>query len=413
MPSAAAPALTVDAARDKLLRAISPTTAHLDIEVSKSCGHIAATDLVAKRNIPVFVNSAMDGYAFRRKDAGRQPPAKLTVTGKSLAGSPFDGELGANCAVRVTTGAMIPASADCVVIQENVEIDGSTITLNHLPDAGQHLRHPGDDIRKGELLIARNSRIKAADTGLLAAQGYTHIPVFRPVNVGVFSTGDELRLADHELLAGQIYDSNRATLINMLKQTGAVVSDLGIVADNPDALQRVLDNTAGLDCVVSSGGVSVGEADYVKRALQERGELLFWKIAMKPGKPLVTAKLHNGSWFFGLPGNPVSGMVTCAQFVIPAIKAFSGISYRAIPRFRAITETALSKEIGRFEFQRGAYRVTEDGQLLVNSTGLQDSHVLSSMTRANCFICLEQHSAGAVAGSAVEIELFDTIDGLR
>ena len=258
-----------------------------------------------------------------------------------------------------------------------------------------------------------NTRLTAAHLGLLAAQGMKAIEVFSQPRIGVFSTGDELCEAGQARFEGAIYDSNRISICTMLRNAGYAADDLGIARDNQADLQNLLtDNQDKYDFLLSSGGVSVGEADYVKAALEENGTLQFWKVAMKPGKPMVTGKLKSGAYYFGLPGNPVSSMVTCAQFVIPALRSFEGLTYRPTPVMKATCDTRLRKEAGRFEFQRGVYRVDQQGSLKVTTTGLQDSHVLHSMGQANCFICLDAQSTGAEAGQVVNIVLFDTLAGL-
>ena len=230
--------------------------------------------------------------------------------------------------------------------------------------------------------------------------------------MGVFSTGDELSGPNNNLEKGQIFDSNRTTIRSLLKTAGINSIDLGICKDDPADIEKVMKSASECDFVLSSGGVSVGEADYVKQTLEKNGELFFWKVAMKPGKPLVTGKLENGAFYFGLPGNPVSSMVTCLQFVIPAIAAFCGCTYQAPPTLRAKCLSQLKKEPGRFEFQRGKVSISPDGDLLVSTTGLQDSHVLSSMSQANCFICLDQHASGAEIGEDVAVIFFSAYAGM-
>ncbi len=262
------------------------------------------------------------------------------------------------------------------------------------------------------MLVRAGQNICVATVGLLAGQGYQSVDVTRQPRIGLFSTGDELCDAGTDLANGQIYDSNRITLATMLRRAGADVTDLGIVRDNRSSVEQALNHQNQFDFVISSGGVSVGEADFIKSALEDNAELLFWKIAMKPGKPLVSARLKSGAMYFGLPGNPVSSMVTCAYFVIPAIQKFAALPHDLPPRIPATTLDTLAKEAGRFEFQRGIASKADNQGYIVRSTGLQDSHVLSSMSAANCFICLPRESTGVAKGNTVEIILFSSTPGL-
>ena len=403
-------ALTVDEARHAILKSIQCTSSTESVEITDAVGRITAEEVIAGVAIPPFKNSAMDGYAVRHQDVS--PDQRFKIIGKSLAGHPYQGSIAAEEAVRITTGAAIPEGASAIVIQELVTLEDDTFTTDASISSGQYIRNPGDDIQPEQTVCALNTQLTAADIGLLAAQGISRIEVFASPKVGVFSTGDELQTPPDELVHGQIFDSNRATIRSVLKNAGIDSIDLGICKDDKAAINSIIASAQTLDFVLSSGGVSVGEADYVKDALEENGDLLFWKVAMKPGKPLVSGKLSSGTHYFGLPGNPVSSMVTCLQFVIPAIKAFSGASYHAPPVLKAKCIDELKKEPGRFEFQRGIASVTEQGELIVSTTGLQDSHVLSSMSKANCFICLDQFADGAKVSELVNVVMFSSFDGL-
>jgi len=403
-------ALTVDDARSAILSIIPATNRTTSVALDSAVGRICCSDIHAVHDIPPFKNSAMDGYAILHQDVAARK--KFKVIGKSLAGHPYTSALATGEAVKITTGAATPVNADAIVIQELADIDGSSFTTNAEIKLNQYIRNPGDDIQRGQLLVSANHKIVAADTGLLAAQGLTEVGVFELPTVAVFSTGDELSSANCHLEHGQIFDSNRTTIRSLLKTAGIESVDLGICKDDPADIERVLEAASNYDFVLSSGGVSVGEADYIKQSLEKTGELFFWKVLMKPGKPLVTGKLKDGAIYFGLPGNPVSSMVTCLQFVIPAIGAFSGCEYQSPPTLRAKCTSSLKKEPGRFEFQRGRMQVSPTGELQVSTTGLQDSHVLSSMSKANCFICLDQHASGAAIGEEVSIVLFSSYAGL-
>ena len=409
-PATPTTAYTVDQARDAVLAKMLPLRRTESIGLHAALGRVTANDIVATHNIPTFQNSAMDGFAVRYEDTIDRN--RFSVAGTSLAGHPFAGEIPHGSVVKITTGAQLPPAADTIIIVENTSAEGDHIIINKAPIKNQYVRNPGDDIKQGEVLVAKQKQLGAADLGLLAAQGIEQLEVFKQPRIGVFSTGDELRQPGQKLGSGQIYDSNRITIQSLLRTAGFDSVDLGIARDNEKDLQNILENSAQCDFILSSGGVSVGEADFVKSVLEANGELFFWKVAMKPGKPMVTGKLHTGATYFGLPGNPVSSMVTCIQFVIPAIQAYSGLDYIPTRMLKARSESMLSKEKGRFEYQRGVASVNQKGELLVSTTGLQDSHVLKSMSDANCFICLDRASTGAAAGTEVDIILFDSLAGL-
>jgi molybdopterin molybdotransferase len=403
------PALSIDEARQAILNLVSVTSETETVALIDAVDRVSAEDIQARHAIPLFRNSAMDGFAIRHDDF--TPAATFNIVGKSLAGHPFEGRLSTGDAIEITTGAMIPDDADTIVIVENTTVDGQQLTVNQVPVRQQHVRVPGDDIVANTTIVSSLQRLTPSDCGLLAAQGIDSVSVTRKPRVGILSTGDELRSHGESLTNGQIYDSNRVTITSLLRRCGLEAEDLGIVQDDPESLQQLLDSRDDLDFILSSGGVSVGQADYVKAVVEQNGELVFWKIAMKPGKPMVTARLNTGALYFGLPGNPVSSLVTCVQFVIPALQAFSGETYQPALTVEAICTSALTKEKGRFEFQRGTLSSNNE-QLTVTTTGLQDSHVLSSVSQANCFICLPQFSTGAAAGEKVQVIPFHALPGL-
>jgi len=402
-------ALSVDDARTSILALVSTTTETESINPVQCVDRISAEDVFARQPVPPFRNSAMDGYAIRYDDLATSK--QLGIIGESLAGHPFSGTMAAGTAVTITTGAMIPDDADTIVIMENTTIQDGGLILNQQPKQYQHVRNPGDDISINSKIVRRLQRLTPSDCGLIAAQGISAVKVTCLPRVGIFSTGDELCESTDNPGSGQIYDSNRVSITALLRRCGFVVEDLGIVRDDPSSLQQLLTEHTDFDFILSSGGVSVGQADYVKDVIGENGELVFWKVAMKPGKPMVTAKLNCGALYFGLPGNPVSSLVTCVQFVIPALQAFCGEKYTPPLSVEAICTSELKKEKGRFEFQRGWLNF-EDQQLTVATTGLQDSHVLSSLSEANCFICLPQFSTGAVKGETVTVIPFSSLPGL-
>lgn len=401
---------TVDQAREAVLATILPPRSSEFVELPDALNRVCARDIKASLNIPPFQNSAMDGYALRHQDTTQT--TRFKIAGVSLAGHPSTKEVPFGCAVKITTGAFVPPSTDTIVIKENTDMDDDHVLIHQLPTKHQHIRNPGDDTKAGVILIAKNKRLEAADLGLIASQGIDQVEVFKQPRIGVFSTGDELCNPRQALTLGQIYDSNRITIQSMLRQAGFASKDLGIAKDNEQHIQDILNDGSDCDFILSSGGVSVGEADFVKSVLEANGELYFWKVAMKPGKPMVTGKLRSGATYFGLPGNPVSSMVTCVQFVIPALQAFCGQRYKAPTVLEAHCENELNKESGRFEFQRGYATTNSSGKLTVSTTGLQDSHVLTSMSHANCFICLENESIGAKKDSKVGIIMFANLYGL-
>jgi molybdopterin molybdotransferase len=310
------------------------------------------------------------------------------------------------------TGAPVPAGCDAVVMQEETEQtdDGVRFTAN--VKAGQNIRRTGEDITLGATVFAAGQKLTVAELPVLASLGIADIEVIRKVRVAVFSTGDELQLPGQPLKEGQIYDTNRLAVHLMLEQLGCEVINLGIIPDDPEKLRAAFieaDNSA--DVVISSGGVSVGEADYTKTMLEELGEIAFWKLAIKPGKPFAFGKLEH-SWFCGLPGNPVSATLTFYQLVQPLLAKLSGNVGQAQPmRLRVRAATHLKKSPGRLDFQRGVLQRGPDGELVVNSTGHQGSHIFSSFSLGNCFIVLERERGNVEAGEWVEVEPFNHLFG--
>ena len=407
--------LSVEAARSRVLQQVTRRTAVERIAVGEALDRVLAEVQHAPIDVPPHCCSAMDGYALCSADlpaAGDESgdEIELRVVGKSLAGHPYAGELQPGQAVRITTGAVVPAGAGLVAMQENVRRDGDRLYVGGGERTGQHLRAAGSDIPRGAQVLTAGRRLGPAELGLLASLGIAEVAVRRRPVVAFFSTGDELAPLGEPLTPGQIHDSNRYTLRGMLLRCGAEPLDLGAVADDRAALAATLEAAAArADAVVTSGGVSVGEADYIRELLEAQGELSFWKIAMKPGRPLTLGRLPGADGdvpFFGLPGNPVSVMATFYQFVRPALLAMAGEDWQPPLSIRARARQALKKAPGRIEYQRGVLARDADGEWAVDSTGLQDSHVLSSMSRANCFVVLPLASAGCAAGDWVDVEPF-------
>ncbi|PID34204.1 MAG: molybdopterin molybdenumtransferase MoeA [Thiotrichales bacterium] len=301
------------------------------------------------------------------------------------------------------TGAVVPGGCDTVEMQENCQRDGNQLTLNTTPKTGSHIRHPGDDMPAGTRILNAGHRLSAADLGLLASLGMSEVDVIRRPRIAFCSTGDELKSIGQPLAIGDIYDSNRYTLHGMLQRLDVDIIDMGVVRDTPTAVERAFTSASQqADVLITSGGVSVGDADYVTATLKKQGEVSFWKIAMKPGKPLAHGRLGN-CLFFGLPGNPVSVMATFLLFVRPAILKLRGEQLSALPEYTATTIQALKKAAGRREYQRGICTQDSEGNWQVSSTGIQESHILRSMSQANCFIILERETEHVAAGDSVKI----------
>ena len=368
---------------------------------------ILAEDIVSPIDVPAYDNSAMDGYALRHQDLAVTNRFKLI--GKSFAGQAFKGEVDEGECVRIMTGAQTPTGADTVVIQENTQVDGHHIDVIKPPRAANAIRLRGEDINKGSRVFRAGRSLSAPDIGLLASLGVAEVSVTRKLKVAVLSTGDELQYQGNELAEGQIFDSNRPALKAMLSRLAVDVLDLGIIRDDKDAIQKAFEKAdAFADLVISSGGVSVGEADYTKAVLQEMGDVGFWKLAIKPGKPLAFGRLPN-SLFFGLPGNPVSAMVTFHKVALPTIQLMMGQTPSKSLFFTAKAATEFRKKAGRTEFQRATCWRDPDGNLMVESSGSQGSGILSSMSYSNCYVLLDSDCHGVEAGQSVNIELFDSV----
>jgi molybdopterin molybdotransferase len=397
--------LTVAQAQTQIQHLLVPIQDTVHVGIRESLGRVLAADITAPINVPSYINSAMDGYAVRSADLPTQHTTNFALIGTSWAGRPFAGTVGATQCVRIMTGAKVPAGADTVIMQEQVQVHDQQVRIGAGHQAGQNVRHPGDDIRQGSILLTRGKKLGPAELGLLASQGIAQISVYRRVRVAFFSTGDELRPVGAPLHDGQIYDSNRYTLSGMLTQAGVELIDLGVIADQLDAIEHAMHAAAAqAEVIITTGGVSVGDADFVKTVLEKLGQVNFWRIAMKPGKPLAIGKVGQAA-FFGLPGNPVSVMATFYEFVLPALRSLGGELPRTPLLFHAITKSRLKKSPGRTDFQRGIL-TAENGKLYVDASGMQASHILSGMSRANCFIVLPQDCGNIDAGEEVAVQPF-------
>jgi molybdopterin molybdotransferase len=400
-------ALTLDEARAQIIASVQPITDHESVAIAGALGRVLARPVQSTIDVPADRNSAMDGYALAAADLPAQGSASYVIAGVSWAGRPYAGRVTHGECVRIMTGAVLPEGTDTVVMQEHVRLqDGcACIEAGHRP--GQHVRPRGEDIGRGQVVLEAGTGLRPAHLGLLASLGIEHVAVLRRPRVAIFSTGDELRPPGAALGVGQIYDSNRHTLHGMLQRLGMEVLDLGIVPDTREDTLRAFESAAGsADAIISSGGVSVGEADYVTETLQRHGRIGFWKVAMKPGKPIAFG--HFGrACFFGLPGNPVSVMVTFYQIVRPALVALSGARDADPPVLvRAVCTTRLRKKPGRLEFQRGVLERTPSGAYTVRSTGHQGAGVLRSMAEANCFIIVALEHGDVEPGSEVDVQPF-------
>ena len=379
------------------------------LHLQQAVARICAEDIISPINVPAFDNSAMDGYAVRLADL--QHSTTLAVCGKSFAGNPFKEEWKEKSVIRIMTGAMLPEGADAVVMQENVTVnEDGTVTINEMPKLNQNIRRLGEDIKVGDVALKMGSKLTALSLPLLASLGVSQVKVYQKLKVALLSTGDELVSVGQPLAQGQIYDSNRFTVQLMLEKLPCEVLDFGILPDDEEIFEQTfLKAQEQADLVITSGGVSVGEADFTKAVLEKCGEINFWKIAMKPGKPFAFGKLNN-AWFCGLPGNPVSALVTFYQLVQPAIAKLSGYSqWQAPQQLKAIAATNLKKSAGRLDFQRGFYQVNAQGQIEVSPVGQQGSHLFGAFISSNCFIRLELERGNVEAGEVVTIESFSDI----
>ncbi|MBB5212417.1 gephyrin-like molybdotransferase Glp [Microbulbifer hydrolyticus] len=401
---------SVETAKQELIDSIAPIKGSESIPLAEACSRVLAAPVLATLDLPPCDNSAMDGYALSGEHES------YTVIGKSLAGHPFSGALEPGQAIRITTGAAVPAGADRVQMQENCTLDSDQLTMSRPAKPGENIRRRGEDVHIGQSLIAVGSKIKVPHIALLAAAGVAKVTVTRKIKAALLSIGDELKpigTPAAELGDGDIYDSNRIALNAALEQLDVEVLDLGCWPDQPDKIREAFvlarDNA---DFVITSGGVSVGEADYTKTVLQELGEIGFWKLAIKPGKPFAFGRLPRADGetvFFGLPGNPVSAIVTLYQLVVPALEKLRGTAeeYRQPPlQVRARLLNPIRKKPGRTDYQRGFTYRDEDGLQVVGTRGIQGSHILSGFAQANCFVVLPREGGDCETGDWVTVEPF-------
>ncbi|WGE70256.1 molybdopterin molybdotransferase MoeA [Actinobacillus equuli subsp. haemolyticus] len=407
---------TVSEALQEMLNRLPTASKTETLTLAECANRILAEDIFSPINVPSFDNSAMDGYAFRLADLTQFE--RLTVAGKSFAGNPFNGEVKVGECVRIMTGAMLPVDCDVVVMQEETEVETLasgqiSVKFCKVPKLGQNIRRIGEDVKQGALVLAKGSLLNVTTLPLLASLGIAQVPVFSRLKVAILSTGDELTSVGQPLEQGKIYDTNRFAVRLMLEKLNCEILDFGILPDDPAVFEQTFNQAQQqADVLITSGGVSVGEADFTKDVLEKLGEIGFWKIAMKPGKPFAFGKLQH-AWFFGLPGNPVSALVTFYQLVQPALAKLAGVNQERIANLTqnltAIAETNLKKAVGRQDFQRGFYYVNQQGEVAVRPVGSQGSHIFSAFYESNCFIVLEAERGNVNAGEKVTIQPFNSL----
>lgn len=391
---------------NKIISTIKPIKSSEKVRIKNALHRTVASPIRASINVPSFENSAMDGYAFNLNDL-KSNKFKLTEIGVSYAGKPFSSNLRNGETVRVMTGALIPKNADAVIMNEMVSKQGKFINFPKNIKKNQNIRFIGEDIKKGQVIFKKGDKLNFSSLSILSSLGIEYVDVFCKPKISYFSSGDELVVTGKELEQGQIYDSNRYLLHGLLKDLPVVFSDLGIVKDKKANLIKKLQKASDIsDIVITTGGVSVGDADFIKDALKEVGSVGFWKIAIKPGRPLAFGKINN-SYFFGLPGNPVSAAVTFQLFVIPAINKILSQKRKKIILLKAISKNKLSKKLGRTEYKRAIISIVND-EMYVETTGLQGSNIMMSMLRANCYIRLSANISEIKQGDVVEVVPFGT-----
>ena len=399
-------ALDLEEALAAIRARVSQSTVQVTCPIDESLGRVVAKPVAAALALPPFPASAMDGYAVRQEDVDSAKPFALTQVGTSLAGHPFAGTVMRRQCVRIFTGAPLPEGADLVILQENViATDQQLVSFQPHTSLDTHVRAIGNDIDQGEIVVDAGELVTPFLLGHLAAAGIHQVPVCAEIRVGIFSSGDELRdpaTPVEELRYGEIYDANRLTLMQLLKNLPVQCIDLGCLPDDPDIVNTALHDAANkCDILLTSGGVSVGDADFIVQQIQRQGELEFWRLNLKPGKPLAFGRI-NDCWIFGLPGNPVSTIITALLLVRPTIGHLAGMKSAAPLRLTAVLATPVHHSPGRTEFQRGHFAALDDG-FSVSHTGEQGSNRFSSFRHANCLIEIDKDQGDLQAGAVVTI----------
>ncbi len=381
------------------------------VDIFDALGRIVAKDVISPIDVPPHDNSAMDGFAFNGQQLSSEGALTLKVMGTALAGKAWQGQVGPNECLKIMTGAIMPEGLDTVIPQELCQaITAESIQFDsRLLKTGDNRRHRGEDIAKGKPALLKGARITPAAAGLLASLGLPQVTVYRRLRVAYFSTGDEILSLGEAPREGAVYDSNRYTIHGLLEELGCQMIDMGVVKDNPALLEQAFTQAAAqADAIITSGGVSVGEADFTKTMMKKLGDVAFWKIAMRPGRPMAVGRIkhdHRSAVLFGLPGNPVAVMVTFLAFVKPALLQMMGCTALPAPLARARTQEVLRKKPGRTEYQRGIVSRNSEGELEVVTTGNQGSGVLSSMVQANALIVLQHTQSTAQVGDWVDVLL--------
>ncbi len=407
---------SVSEARAAIAAALQPITETLTVPLALALGRVLAQDVISPIDVPAHDNSAMDGYAFASSDLQADAPTLLQAVGTVMAGAPHVGRIAAGQALRIMTGAVMPAGLDTVVPHELCRVEGQQVQIAAgVMRAGENRRRQGEDLTLGRPALQAGRLLKPADLGLIASLGITQVVVVRKLRVALFSTGDELRNAGQPLAPGCIYDSNRYSLMGALQRLGMDVIDLGLVPDNPAALRATLAAAVvEADAVLTSGGVSMGDADHVRDVLAQLGEVAFWKVAMRPGRPFAFGPLRRPdaqppAWLFALPGNPVAALVTFYVFAREALLQLAGAAPQPLPVLQARCTTAIRKRPGRTEFQRAVVEPAPapEGGWQVRLTGSQGAGVLRSMSEANALLVLRHEQGSVAAGEMVDVWLFD------
>lgn len=405
--------ISVEAARAAIHAALKPITETEIVSLSQAVDRILATDLISPIHVPAHDNSAMDGYAFHGAELQPATALKLFVVDTVFAGKDASVHVGAGECVRIMTGAVMPEGLDTVVPLELCQVDGDQVTVApQKVRPGEHRRRRGEDLKADGVALRAGRVLRPADVGLAASLGITELTVMRRLRVAVFSTGDEVVAPGVPLPSNCIYDSNRFALMAALQRLGMEAIDLGLRADNIDALQDALQTAlVKADVVVTSGGVSAGDADYTRAVLARMGAVEFWKVAMRPGRPFAFGALQreasDPAWLFALPGNPVAALVTFYVFAREALLVLNGARPEPIPVLRARSVDAIRKRPGRTEFQRGYVTRAAQGDWEVRSAGPQGAGVLRSMSEANALIVLRHEDGSIEAGAEVDVWLFD------
>ena len=407
-------ALSADQVQAFLFQLVEPVAQHESVSVIDALGRVLATDLISPISVPAHDNSAMDGYAFRGSDLQSQQSTTFEVVGQVFAGEPFAGQIQPGQCVQIMTGAVMPAGLDTVAPIEIVEAAGGRMTVPAgCVQTGDNRRFMGEDLMQGQPALRKGDIIGPAAMGLIASLGVSHVSVYRRIRVAYFSTGNEILSLGDAPRTGAVYDSNRYTVFGLLTRMGIQVIDMGVIPDEPIALEAAFKTAAEqADAIITSGGVSMGEADHTKAMMRRLGDVEFWRISMRPGRPMAVGRMNDGqsrAVLFGLPGNPVAVMVTFLAFVRPALQRLMGAQVSKPLYLKALCTEAMRKKPGRTEYQRGIVQRTEQGELTVRTTGNQGSGVLRSMVEANGLIVLHHHQGHVAVGDLVDVMMFDGV----